>query len=205
MFKSTPLTAFTHGAINPLRSHYYLVLAPGYYKDYQAINTSHKVERHLRLQNALKANKVDIRNLLALPVTDNAHPYRIEYAWEKIYKASPNKNGMTSYAKFYQAKVRSLHELFYWNRWGIGTDDLIGPGKAWWGRAARTRAPIEKCVHSDRKMLRAKAHRFHYYYEPKHRWMHPVDNVAWYTPYLFMVIDEWEEKWGFFSGMETEY
>jgi len=203
MLKRTSCNAFTHGTSMMVGGHLTLALAPNMYRDQQAVNLTHKIERHMRLQTALKANKVDIRDLLALPVTDTAHPYKLEYPWEKLYSYNPS--GATAFwGKWYATKIKSFHEWNVWHYWGVGVDDMLCH-KVWWGRATRTRAPQDKIVHSDRRVVKAKANKFHFQQEPKHRWCHPVDNVAWLVPYSFMVVDEWEEKWGFFAGAETEY
>ena len=204
MFRNTTPQRFTHNAHAGFRLYLTNWFFPNALRSQQCTNMAHRVERGLRLQAALKANKVDIRALLALPVTDSAHPYKSEFPWEKLLQVHNPKGGTSAYGRYYYRKVINFYEWGYWHRYGAGCDDLVCL-KAWWGRAARTRAPQDKLIHSDRKVLRVKAFKMHYNNEKKSNWMHPVDNVQWFSPYIVMVADEWEEKWGFFAGTETEF
>mgnify|MGYP001598133938 CR=1 FL=1 len=176
---------------------------PNMYREYLSVQNAHKVERGVRIQTALKANKIDIRSLLALPVTDSAHPYRQEFPWEKVYSSMDPKT-LTAYGKWYRLKVLALYECTLFHKFGIMQEDMIQL-RGWWNRAARTRAPQEKLIHCDRRVMRGRVMKDKYIFEPKERWIHPVDNVSWMGPYCIMVADEWEEKWGFFAGQEVEY
>ena len=50
---------------------------PSMFREMLSVQSAHRIERALRLQKAIKANKIDYRALLSLPVTDYAHPYKI--------------------------------------------------------------------------------------------------------------------------------
>jgi ubiquinol-cytochrome c reductase subunit 7 len=202
--RKTSTSLYNHGHYSGMRYQIAHWFFPQMYREYLSVQNAHKVERGVRLQTALKANKVDVRNLLALPVTDTAHPYKMEYPWEKCYAIGGAKNQMTPYGRWYHTKILCFYEGLQLHKFGIGQDDMVQL-KGWWNRAARTRAPIEKICHSDRRSMRARMMKDKYIYDKKSRWMHPVDNVAWFGPYVVMVADEWEEKWGFFAGQETEY
>lgn len=90
------------------------------------------------------------------------------------------------------------------HKYGVMWDDMVN-ARGWWNRAARTRCPNDKVVHGDRRVMRCRVLKDKYIYEQKDRWVHPIDNVCWFGPYIMMVADEWEEKWGFFAGQEVEY
>ena len=158
----------------------------------------------MRIQSALKANKVDIRNLLALPVTDNAHPYKMEYPWERLTTVLADPRELNTYTKWYRKKTHAIYDTFQWHKWGVFADDMVNM-KGWWSRAARTRAPQEQIVHGDRRVTRMRWARDRYIYDDQKKWVHPVDNVPFFGPYILMVADEWEEKWGFFAGSDVEY
>ncbi|RNF01459.1 ubiquinol-cytochrome c reductase subunit 7 [Trypanosoma rangeli] len=175
---------------------------PNMYREFLSVQNAHKVERALRIQSAIKANKVDYRALLALPVTDHAHPYKMEYPWEKVIHT--DYRDLSMYGKWYASKIMCFYEGLQYHKYGCLQDDLIN-AHGWWNRAARTRAPQDKVIHGDRRVMRARVLRDKYIYEPKSRWVHPIDNVAYFGPYVMMVCDEWEEKWGFFAGQEVEY
>jgi ubiquinol-cytochrome c reductase subunit 7 len=171
-------------------------------REFLSLNMTKKIERHGRIQNAIKANKIDFRALLALPVTDHAHPYKMEYAWERVGQV--DERTLSGYGKWYARKVMTFYETLQFHKWGCAQDDLIQL-RSWWCRAARTRSPQILLVHMDRRVNRARAMKDKYLYEPKSRWVHPFDNTAFFSPYCVMVVDEWEEKWGFFSYQETEF
>lgn len=175
---------------------------PNMFRELLSVQNARKVERGLRLQNAIKANKVDFRALLALPVTDHAHPYKMEYPWEKVIKN--DTRSMSLYGKWYASKVMCFYDACEVHKWGITMDDMAQV-RGWFNRAARSRCPGDKVVHADRRVLRGRVLRDKYIYDPKAKWVHPVDNVAWFGPYMMMVADEWEEKWGFFAAQEIEY
>uniref|UniRef100_A0A7S1M5R3 Uncharacterized protein n=1 Tax=Neobodo designis TaxID=312471 RepID=A0A7S1M5R3_NEODS len=179
------------------------LIAPAYARNTMAIENASKVERGVRLQTALKANKVDLRHLLALPATDPAHPYKTEYPWEKLMiRADPRQ--MTMYGKWYYNRVFALYEIIQQHRQGVYYDDMINL-KGWWSRAARTRCPKPQVVHMDRRVLRYRDLKEKWLYDKKENWVSPVDNTGFYAPYCTMVADEWEEKWGFFAGNGVEY
>lgn len=203
MFRTSQKALYNHGHFSGLRYWFAHFFYPNMYRDFLAVQNAHKVERGVRLQTALKANKVDIRALLAMPVTDSAHPYKMEFPWEKVYR-SMDSGSSSLYGKWYKAKILSFYEGLQLHRYGIHQDDMVNL-KGWWNRAARTRAPQEKIVHSDRRSMRARMLRDKYLYDKKERWVHPVDNTPWFGPYVIMVCDEWEEKWGFFAGQEADY
>lgn len=204
MFRKTPKANIgIHGMAGGFRFWLAHLFWPNMFREYLAVQNAHKIERGIRLQTALKANKVDIRHLLALPVTDHAHPYKSEFPWEKIYAAMDPK-ALTLYGKWYRSKVLAFYEINQLHKWGMLCEDIIN-AKGWWARAARTRTPKKQLVHCDRRVTRGRILRDKYIYEPKKNWVHPVDNVSWMGPYVIMISDEWEEKWGFFSGQEVEY
>ena len=191
------------GHYAPLKYLLAQTVMPGLMRDQLALQNASKVERGVRLQTALKANKVDIRHLLALPATDAAHPYKTEYPWEKLaIRADPRD--MTFYGKWYHAKIFSVYEWLQYHRWGMYHDDLI-TAKGWWNRAARTRAPRTQVLHMDRRVYRGRSIRDKYLYDRKENWVAPVDNTGFFAAYCTMVSDEWEEKWGFFAGQSVEY
>ena len=206
MLRKTNTNLFFHGHTAPFRFVIGWTIYPEMFRHFLSIQNAHKVERGARLQTALKANKVDIRALLALPVTDHAHPYKTEKPWEKVY-ARMDPGGLSWYGKWYRAKILNFYEGMQYHRWGMMADDAIG-ARGWWSRSSRTRTPKVQLIHGDRRVVRARMLKTLYYaYLPKDKWMHPVDNIAWYSPYIMMVSDEWEEKWGFFSnaGINVEY
>lgn len=175
---------------------------PNMYREFLSVQNAHKVERAVRIQTAIKANKIDFRSLLALPVTDHAHPYKMEYPWEKVIQS--DTRDLSGYGKWYANKIMCFYEGLQFHKYGCLQDDLVN-ARGWWNRAARTRAPQDKIVHGDRRVMRARVLKDKYIYEDKARWVHPIDNVAYFGPYIIMVADEWEEKWGFFAGQEVEY
>ena len=177
---------------------------PNLYREYLSIQQARKVERHLRLQGALKANKLDIRNLLVLPVTDHAHPYKMEFPWERLYQEGSDPRGMTTYGKWYRTKIDCVYDAWQWHKFGVYVDDMVN-ARGWWNRAARTRCPREHTIHADRRVLRMRWAKDRYIFDPKPKWVHPADNTPFFGPYILMVADEWEEKWGFFAGAEVEY
>jgi ubiquinol-cytochrome c reductase subunit 7 len=181
------------------------MFAPNVYRDYLAVQNAHKIERGLRLQQSLKANKVDIRSLLALPVTDHAHPYVNEYPWEKVYSMHQGDyKKLSLYGKFYRLKIINTYEVHHVHKFGCLSEDFVC-ARGWWARAARTRMPKAQCCHMDRRIVRYRALYNRFIYDPKQKWVHPVDDVSYYGPYIFMVSDEWEEKWGFFAKQDIEY
>ena len=178
--------------------------APYLFREYMAVEQTRKIERHLRLQSALKANKIDIRKLLALPVCDNAHPYHQEYPWERTYLDQSDPRELTRFGRCHRDKMNSLYDLTQSFKFGTYMDDFI-KARGWWNRAARTRAPKDQVVHMDRRILRYRWAKDRYIYDSEDKWVHPKDNVPFFAPYVTMVADEWEEKWGFFAGAEVEY
>lgn len=203
MFRQTTTKGFVQGHWSGFRYYLCHFLYPNIYREYLAVQNAHKVERGLRLQTALKANKVDLRALLALPVTDGAHPYKLEYPWEKACGATDPKS-LTLYGRWYRSKVLAFYEGLQIHKWGMTQDDLI-QCRGWWSRASRTRTPKTQLIHCDRRVMRGRVLKDKYIYLDKKHWVNPVDNVAWMGPYVIMVADEWEEKWGFFAGQEVEY
>jgi len=205
MLRSSQKQAMPHMG-GPVGARYFLAhfFYPTMYREYLSLQQARKVERHLRLQGALKANKVDIRTLLALPVTDHAHPYKMEFPWERLYATGADPRGLTGYGKWYKTKTEACYDAFQYHKWGVYVDDNVG-ARGWWNRAARTRAPREQVIHADRRILRMRWAKDRYIYDEKNKWVHPVDNTPFFGPYLLMVADEWEEKWGFFAGGEVEY
>ena len=179
------------------------VFAPNLIRDELALQNTQKVERGVRLQTALKANKVDLRSLLALPVTDPAHPYRSEFPWEKAVARMDSRAG-SMYSKWYKTKTMASYEAGMYHKFGVYVDDRIN-ARGWWNRAARTRAPQVLVNHMDRRIVRGRHLKDKYLYARKEEWVSPVDNTAFFSPYCTMVADEWEEKWGFFAGQEVEY
>jgi len=204
MLRVTQQKLYLHGHTSTARFLVGWTVWPELFRHFLSIQNAHKVERGIRVQTALKANKVDIRHLLALPVTDHAHPYKVERVWEKCYhKMDPGS--LTWYGKWYRAKVLCMYEAQRYHRWGMYTEDAIG-ARGWFSRASRTRTPKAQLIHGDRRVVRARMLRTCWYTNlPRDKWTHPVDNVAWYSPYIMMVLDEWEEKWGFFGGTEVEF
>ncbi|KNH03625.1 GTP-binding protein HflX [Perkinsela sp. CCAP 1560/4] len=178
--------------------------APNYFRHHLALGQTRKIERHLRLQSALKANKVDIRKLLALPVCDSAHPYHMEYPWERMYTGHSDPRGLTRYGQWYRAKIDAVYDMMQNHKFGAYLEDFVN-ARGWWNRAARTRAPKDQVIHMDRRILRFRWAKDRYIYDHPDKWVHPKENVPFFTPYVVMVADEWEEKWGFFAGAETEY
>merc|ERR1711991_638953 len=153
------------GQYGGIRTFLVSVVFPSYARDELAQRNAQKVERGVHLQTALKANKVDLRSLLALPVTDPAHPYKQEYAWEKVC-ARMDSRVETMYGRWFRSKTLAFYESTEGHKFGMYKDDVIN-ARGWWNRAARTR---------------------------------PTDNTPFFGPYCVMVVDEWEEKWGFFAG-----
>ena len=202
-FKATPTLHFAQGHWSGFRFWLAHFFYPNMYREYLSVQNAHKVERGIRLNAALKANKVDIRTLLALPVTDSAHPYRMEYPWEKVV-ATMDPKSLTLYGKWYRAKIMAFYENLQTHKYGLMQDDLIQV-KGWWARASRTRTPQATLIDGDRRVMRGRVLKDKYLYDKKEKWVQPVDNVAWMGPYVMMVADEWEEKWGFFAGQEVEY
>ena len=180
-----------------------MYLTPFVFREQMATNNAHKVERGLRLQTAIKANKVDIRALLALPVTDPAHPYKAEHFWEKCATHVDSRSA-TLFGKYYKAKVLAQYEQCQMHKFGMYWDD-VQHREGWFHRAARTRAPQLLVVHSDRRAFRGRNWGFKYLYMPKDQWVRPSENTPFLKPYTTMVLDEWEEKWGFFAGQDTEF
>ena len=175
---------------------------PNMFREYLSVQNAHKVERGLRLQTAIKANKIDFRALLALPVTDHAHPYKMEFPWEKT--ARQDTRALSGYGKYYANKVACFYDAIELHKFGICQDDMTS-ARGWWNRAARTRCPTDKIVHGDRRVVRGRILRDKYIFDPKSKWVQPSDNTCWLGPYILMISDEWEEKWGFFAGQEVEY
>ena len=200
--RRTTSNLYMQGMFPGLRMVLGVFVAPNVNREFLSLNNAHKVERHVRIQNAIKANKIDFRALLALPVTDYAHPYKLEYPWERVVQC--DARALSGYGKWYVRKLQVFYETLQYHKWGCTQDDLI-PLRSWWVRAARTRSPQVQIVHMDRRVNRARAMKDKYLYEPKARWVHPIDNTAFFLPYCIMCADEWEEKWGFFAGQETEY
>jgi ubiquinol-cytochrome c reductase subunit 7 len=201
MRRSTP-NLYMQGIWSGFRQVLAVYIAPGMNREYMSLNMAKKIERHVRIQNAIKANKIDFRALLALPVSDYAHPYKQEYPWERVIQSDIRT--LSGYGKWYATKMMVFYETLQFHKWGCTQDDLI-PLRSWWVRAARTRSPQLQIVHMDRRVNRARMMKDKYLYEPKSRWVHPIDNTAFFSPYCLMVADEWEEKWGFFAGQEVEY
>ena len=202
MFRQTSTNLLASGPGGGLALWLGHMMYPQMYKDQLALNQTHKVERALRLRTALKANKVDLRSLLALPVQDHAHPYKQEYPWEKC--VLQDDRTLSSYGKFYKLKTMALYEVILFHKFGVMVDDMAST-RGWFARAARTRAPKVQIIHGDRRVMRGRVMKDKYVYEPKKKWVQPVDNTAYITPYLAMCADEWEEKWGFFAGQTVEY
>ncbi len=178
-------------------------LAPGLIRDALAVQNTYKVERGIRLQTIVKANKVDLRALLALPVTDPAHPYKAEYPWEKVASHMDHRNS-TLYGKIYRAKVLAAYESCYYHRFGAYMDDMLDRA-GWHGRAAMMRCPAKIIVHGHRRVQRANSLNKKFLFLPKVNWVKPTDNTKFFNPYMTMILDEWEEKWGFFAGQEVEF
>jgi ubiquinol-cytochrome c reductase subunit 7 len=206
MRKSAPL-AFPQSFGSMLMPMMHFV-CPSYFKDRKAVINTHKVERGLRIRTALKANKIDIRNLLALPVTDHAHPYKNEFNWERFYRGGDMQmtalNNMSAYGRWFRKKWMVLYELCLYHRFGAMMEDIIS-ARGWYHRAARTRLPGVEVVHMDRRVTRYRWMRDRFIYDKKQHWVHPADNIMFFSPYIFMIVDEWEEKWGYFAGQEIEY
>ena len=203
MLRKTQSNLFLQGHFSGVRFTLMQMFTPGMFKDYLAINNAHKVERGLRVQTGIKANKIDIRTLLALPVTDSAHPYCMEYPWEKLVWAR-GQSAATMYQKWYVNKIMMLYAICLQHKLGCLEDDYINL-RGWFNRAARTRSPQQLIIHADRRVNRSRVMRFQWNFLPKDKWVRPCDNVSWYRPYIIMVVDEWEEKWGFFAGQTVEY
>ena len=203
MLRKTQPNKFIQGSHVGIRQILSTFFAPQTFKDTLAISNASKIERGVRIQTGIKANKIDIRTLLALPVTDSAHPYVMEYPWEKLAWAR-GSNAASTYQKWYIAKTMAIYSTLFRHKIGCNEDDYISL-RGWFMRAARTRAPPLLIVHSDRRVNRARVMRFQWNFLPRDKWVRPSDNVAWFRPYIIMVLDEWEEKWGFFGGADVEY
>jgi ubiquinol-cytochrome c reductase subunit 7 len=203
MLKQTPVALNINGAYAGFRYFFFQFVNPNGMRDQLALLNANKVERGVRLQTALRANKVDLRTLLALPVTDSAHPYKSEFPWEKVVARVDHRN-VSLYGRWYRAKILATYEALQFHKWGCYVDDVVNM-RGWWNRAARTRMPQHIMIHQDRRVVRARSLKDKYLYDKKENWVKPSDNTPFFGPYITMVADEWEEKWGFFAGHDTEY
>jgi ubiquinol-cytochrome c reductase subunit 7 len=203
MLRQTGVCRNINGAYAGARYFFFQLAHPAGLREELSLNNASKVERGVRLQTALKANKVDIRTLLALPVTDSAHPYKAEYPWEKVAARMSGKHE-TAYGRWYRGKILAFYEALQHHRWGLFTDDVIN-ARGWWNRAARTRMPQQLVIHMDRRVYRGRSFKDKYLYDKKENWTKPSDNTPFFSPYITMIVDEWEEKWGFFAGQDVEY
>eukprot|EP00756_Hemistasia_phaeocysticola_P027661 Hpha_TRINITY_DN16129_c0_g6::TRINITY_DN16129_c0_g6_i1::g.8352::m.8352/K00417/QCR7, UQCRB; ubiquinol-cytochrome c reductase subunit 7 len=165
-----------------------------------------RIERAARNLQAVKENKVDLRQLLALPVYDPAHPYYVAKPWEAYFKQEAPPEATSTVGKLRKIESLGLREMAVYDQVGLFNDDLISEW-FWAARQAVKRLPMDQ-----RKWRQRRVSVSHLLigggqvgHLPPQYWVHPADDVSFLYGYVLMASDEWEEKWGFMAGEQTSF
>ena len=155
---------------------------------------------------AVKQNKVDLANLLALPVYDPAHPYYMEHAWESYFKQEQAPEAKSTKGELRKLESLTLRAGTTAEQSGLLSDDSWSEW-FWAVRTAVRRLPNDQLVWRANRI--STSHLLEcsggYGHLPEKYWVHPSDDVGYLTGYVKMVSDEAEEKWGFMSGEKTPW
>eukprot|EP01061_Rhynchopus_euleeides_P023414 TRINITY_DN38109_c0_g1_i1.p1 TRINITY_DN38109_c0_g1~~TRINITY_DN38109_c0_g1_i1.p1 ORF type:complete len:221 (+),score=88.35 TRINITY_DN38109_c0_g1_i1:70-663(+) len=184
---------------------YHAALPQAFRSTHQAV-AAQRVERHARNLQAVKQNKVDLRQLLALPVYDPAHPYYLEKPWEVYFKADAPPEATSFKGNMRKWEVMTTRENEMYEQTGLLFDDCytewffavrqgvrrLPKDQAAW-RERRTNVSIQSSGSGGVGII------------PTQYWVHPSDDVSYLAPYIKMASDENEEKWGFMAGEENIY
>jgi len=165
-----------------------------------------RIERAARNLQAVKENKVDLRQLLALPVYDPAHPYYVQKPWEAYFKQEQPPEASSTVGKLRKLESLGLREMSLYDQVGLFNDDLISEWY-WACRQAVRRLPMDQRQWRQRRV--SVSHLFigggQAGHLPQQYWLHPADDVSFLYGYVLMASDEWEEKWGFMAGEQTSF
>ena len=172
---------------------------------WQAV-AAQRVEGHARNLQAVKANKVDIRQLLALPVYDPAHPYYLEKPWEVYFKADAPPEASSTKGKLHKLETMTVRENEQYDQVGMLHDDAY---TEWFFAVRQGVRRLPKDQHSWRERRCFTANHVSggsgVAMIPEEYWTHPSDDVSYLAPYVKMASDEHEEKWGFMAGEDNCY
>eukprot|EP01063_Lacrimia_lanifica_P020797 TRINITY_DN28085_c0_g1_i1.p1 TRINITY_DN28085_c0_g1~~TRINITY_DN28085_c0_g1_i1.p1 ORF type:complete len:199 (+),score=84.69 TRINITY_DN28085_c0_g1_i1:55-651(+) len=192
-----------NGGIALLVKHFCI---PSTFRGIQTAVAAQRVERMARNLQAVKQNKVDLRQLLALPVYDPAHPYYLEKPWEVYFKSEQPPEAKSGKGQLRKAEVLTHRAGTCADQVGLFHDDLFSEWH-WAVRMAVRRLPM------DQRNWRERRNNTAHLLEgsgglgamPEQYWLEPADDVAYLAPYVKMASDEMEEKWGFMAGEENTY
>lgn len=197
------MSATLNGGISALFYHFF---TPGTFRGVQTAIAARRVEKMARNLQAVKQNKVDLRQLLALPVYDPAHPYYLEKPWEVYFKSEQPPEAKTAKGQLRKKEVMIIRDSLTTDQVGLFHDDLYSEWH-WAVRMAVRRLPKDQ--HQWRERRNSSAHLLEgsggIGQLPQEYWLEPADDVAYLQPYIRMASDEMEEKWGFMAGEENCY
>eukprot|EP01059_Diplonema_ambulator_P026635 TRINITY_DN44005_c0_g1_i1.p1 TRINITY_DN44005_c0_g1~~TRINITY_DN44005_c0_g1_i1.p1 ORF type:complete len:199 (+),score=60.32 TRINITY_DN44005_c0_g1_i1:59-655(+) len=192
-----------NGGLAMLATHYFL---PSALRGNVAAAAAQRVERMAKNLQAVKQNKVDLRQLLALPVYDPAHPYYLEKPWEVYFKNEQPPVAKSTTGQLRKVECLTIRASTCADHVGLFQDDLSTEWM-WATRMAIRRLPKDQREWRERRTITA-----HLLegsggvgHLPTQYWLHPADDVAYLQPYISMASDEMEEKWGFMAGEENCY
>eukprot|EP01062_Namystynia_karyoxenos_P063634 TRINITY_DN5644_c0_g1_i1.p2 TRINITY_DN5644_c0_g1~~TRINITY_DN5644_c0_g1_i1.p2 ORF type:complete len:208 (+),score=81.78 TRINITY_DN5644_c0_g1_i1:101-724(+) len=195
--------ACVNGGVGIFVKHLFL---PRIFRSSMPAASAQRIERMSRNLQAVKQNKVDLRQLLALPVYDPAHPYYVEKPWEVYFKQEQPPEATSFVGKLRKSESLGLRELCCVDQGGLFNDDTLSE---WFFtvRQAVRRLPMDQ-----RQWRQRRTTVFHMImgggglgHLPMQYWVHPVDDVAYIQGYALMANDEWEEKYGFMAGEEITF
>ncbi|KAJ9453012.1 hypothetical protein DIPPA_00960 [Diplonema papillatum] len=191
------------GGLSTILYHFFL---PSAFRGVAGAVATQRVERMARNLQAVKQNKVDLKQLLALPVYDPAHPYYLEKPWEVYFKSEKPPEATSTKGELRKMECLTIRDHTTADQVGLFSDDLYSE----WlfaVRMAMRRLPKDQLAWRERRtstsqMLEGSGGIGHL---PLEYWLHPADDVAYLAGYVKMASDEMEEKWGFMAGEENTY
>jgi hypothetical protein len=140
--------------------------------------------------------KGNYRELMTLPVTDPRHPFHYEHPHVAYLKARQYIHIARSIV------LRQIDsDWWYWSRrhqqWaydmlGILTDDVPNAEESFVQEALR-RVPYADWDARQRRCFRALSYLDAFEVLPEDQWIHPLEDIAYYTPYAIMSLYEFRE------------
>eukprot|EP01064_Diplonema_japonicum_P025414 TRINITY_DN36835_c0_g1_i1.p1 TRINITY_DN36835_c0_g1~~TRINITY_DN36835_c0_g1_i1.p1 ORF type:complete len:198 (+),score=69.81 TRINITY_DN36835_c0_g1_i1:62-655(+) len=197
------MSSSMNGGLANLAYHFFVPMS---FRSNMAAAAAQRVERMAKNLQAVKQNKVDLRQLLALPVYDPAHPYYLEKAWEVYFKNEQPPEAKSTTGQMRKFETLTFRGSMMADQTGLYADDLFSEWM-WAVRIAVRRLPRDQKEWRERRvqtshLLEGSGGIGHL---PIEYWLHPADDVAYLQPYVNMANDEMEEKWGFMAGEENCY
>eukprot|EP01065_Artemidia_motanka_P042029 TRINITY_DN555_c0_g1_i1.p1 TRINITY_DN555_c0_g1~~TRINITY_DN555_c0_g1_i1.p1 ORF type:complete len:227 (+),score=100.29 TRINITY_DN555_c0_g1_i1:59-682(+) len=204
--RNAPRLAISTGQFGGVGNCLKHLLFPRIFSQGMPAAAAQRVERMSRNLQAVKQNKVDLRQLLALPIYDPAHPYYVEKPWEMYFKQEQPPEVSSTIGKLRKAESLGLRESAQYDQVGLFNDDTTTEAHFVVRQAVR-RLPKDQRQWRNRRvtvalMLHSSGGLGHL---PVQYWLNPADDVSYMMGYALMASDEWEEKWGFMAGEQTAF